>query len=171
MLADLLSKRATVATLGFVIPSMLAMGAGLTVAQIFAPLRNARLVVLALLANFVLMPLCAFALAKMLSLDEPLGVGLLLLGCAAGAPFLPKLAELARGNLPFAVGAMVLLMVITVAYLPTVLPLLLPGVTVNPVKIAQSLALLMLLPLAIGLFVIALYVISYCSFALGFPVG
>jgi hypothetical protein len=25
--------------------------------------------------------------------------------------------------------------------------------------------------LAIGLFVIALYVISYCSFALGFPVG
>jgi BASS family bile acid:Na+ symporter len=136
---------------------MLAMGAALSVSQILEPLRNARLVVLALLANFVLMPLCAFALAKMLSLDEPLGVGLLLLGCAAGAPFLPKLAELARGNLPFAVGAMVLLMVITVAYLPIVLPLLLPGVTVNPGKIAQSLALLMLLPLAIGLFVKARY--------------
>jgi BASS family bile acid:Na+ symporter len=59
--------------------------------------------------------------------------------------------------LPFGVGAMVLLMVITVAYLPIVLPLLLPGVTVNPVKIAQSLVLLMLLPLAIGLFVKARY--------------
>ena len=85
MLEELLSKGATVATLSFVVLSMLAMGAGLTVPQIFAPLHNARLVVLALLANFVLMPLSAFALAKILSLDEPLGVGLLLLGCAAGA--------------------------------------------------------------------------------------
>jgi BASS family bile acid:Na+ symporter len=55
--------------------------------------------VFALLANFVLMPLAALALAKVLWLDEPFGVGLLLLGCAAGAPFLPKLAELAKGNL------------------------------------------------------------------------
>jgi bile acid:Na+ symporter, BASS family len=154
---ELLSKAVTVAMLSFVVSSMLAMGTALSVSQIVEPLRNVRLVVLALLANFMLMPLGAFALAKMLSLDEPLGIGLLLLGCAAGAPFLPKLAELAKGNLPFAVGAMVLLMVITVAYLPIVLPLLLPGVTVNPVKIAQSLALLMLLPLAVGLFVKARY--------------
>jgi bile acid:Na+ symporter, BASS family len=154
---ELLSKAVTVAMLSFVVSSMLAMGAALTVSQIFDPLRNARLVVLALVANFVLMPLGAFALAKVLWLDEPLGVGLLLLGCAAGAPFLPKLAQLAKGNLPFGVGAMVLLMVITVAYLPIVLPLLLPGVTVNPVRIAQSLVLLMLLPLAIGLFVKARY--------------
>jgi bile acid:Na+ symporter, BASS family len=154
---ELLSKAATVAMVSFVVSSMLAMGAALTVSQIFDPLRNARLVMLALVANFVLMPLGAFALAKVFWLDEPLGVGLLLLGCAAGAPFLPKLAQLAKGNLPFGVGAMVLLMVITVAYLPIVLPLLLPGVTVNPVRIAQSLVLLMLLPLAIGLFVKARY--------------
>ena len=98
---ELLSKAATVAMLSFVVSSMLAMGAGLTVSRISEPLRNVRLVVLALLANFVLMPLGAFALAKMLWLDEPFGLGLLLLGCAAGAPFLPKLAELAKGNLAF----------------------------------------------------------------------
>src|SRR6476646_3151550 len=154
---ELLSKAVTVAMLSFVVSSMLAMGLALSVSQILEPLRNARLVVLALLANFVLMPLSAFALARILSLDEPLGVGLLLLGCAAGAPFLPKLAELARGNLPFAVGAMVLLMVITVAYLPIVLPLLLPGVTVQPWDIARSLLLLMLLPLVIGLALKARY--------------
>jgi len=127
------------------------MGTGLTVAQIIEPLRSARLVVLSLFANFVLMPLVAFALAKVLWLDEPFAVGLLLLGCAAGAPFLPKLAELAKGNLAFAVGAMVLLMAVTVVYLPIVLPLMLPGVTVEPWKIARSLVLLMLLPLAAGL--------------------
>jgi bile acid:Na+ symporter, BASS family len=151
MLAELLSKAATIAMLSFVVSSMLAMGAGLTIPQIAEPLRNTRLVVLALLANFVLMPLGAIALAKVLQLDEPFAVGLLVLGCAAGAPFLPKLAELAKGNLAFAVGAMVLLMVGTVAYLPIVLPLLLPGITVNAWEIARSLLLLMLLPLAMGL--------------------
>jgi bile acid:Na+ symporter, BASS family len=157
MLMELLSKAATVAMLSFVVSSMLAMGAGLTVSQISEPLRNARLVVLALLANFVLMPLGAIALAKVLWLDEPFGVGLLLLGCAAGAPFLPKLAELAKGNLAFAVGAMVLLMVVTVGFLPIVLPLLLPGITVDAWEIARSLLLLMLLPLAIGLALKARY--------------
>jgi BASS family bile acid:Na+ symporter len=157
MLIDLLSKAATVAMLSFVVSSMLAMGAGLTVSQISEPLRNARLVILALLANFVLMPLGAVVLTKVLWLDEPFGIGLLLLGSAAGAPFLPKLAELAKGNLAFAVGAMVLLMVVTVGYLPIVLPLMLPGVTVDAWKIARSLVLLMLLPLATGLALKARY--------------
>ena len=87
----------------------------------------------------------------MLRLDEPLKEGLLLLGTAAGAPFLPKLAELAKGNLPFAVGIMALLTLGTVGYLPLVLPLLLSDVTVDSAKIARWLSLLMLLPLAAGL--------------------
>jgi BASS family bile acid:Na+ symporter len=53
--------------------------------------------------------------------------------------------------MPFAVGLMVVLMVITVGYLPIVLPLLLEDVSVNPANIARSLILLMLIPLAAGL--------------------
>ena len=148
---ELMQKAIPVVTLIFILSSMLGMGLGLTVSQIITPLRNPRLVVLSLLANFVLMPLTALGLAKVLQLDEPLGVGLLLLGTAAGAPFLPKLAQLAKGSLAFSVGLMTLLMVVTVVYLPLVLPLLLPGVSVNPVKIASSLFLFMLVPLALGL--------------------
>lgn len=155
-----MQKATSVAMLIFVLSSMLAMGFGLTVSQIITPLRNARLVVLSLLANFVLMPLAAVALAALLRLDQPLGVGLLLLGTAAGAPFLPKLAQIAKGNLAFAVGLMVLLMVVTVGYLPLVLPVLLPGVSVNPAKIARSLFLLMLLPLAGALAVKARYAVA-----------
>ena len=151
MLMEVLSTASDVAMLCFVVSSMLAMGTALRVGQIVEPLRNVRLVVLALVANFILMPFGAFLLAHVLGLDPSFGIGLLVLGCAAGAPFLPKLAELAKGDIPFAVGAMVLLMIVTVAYLPIVLPFLLPGVTVKPMQIAQSLVLLMLLPLGIGL--------------------
>lgn len=150
MLVEVLTK---VALLSFLLSSMLALGLGLTLDQIAEPLRDWRAVAVALGLNFVLMPLCALGLAKVLQLDQPFGVGLLLLGAAAGAPFLPALAKLASGNLPYSVALMVLLMVVTIVYLPIALPLLLPGVRVNPLQIAQSLVLLMLVPLGIGLFV------------------
>jgi BASS family bile acid:Na+ symporter len=63
----------------------------------------------------------------------------------------------AKGDIAFAVGLMVLLMVVTIIYVPIVLPLLLSGVTVNPWDIAKSLILLMLLPLVIALFIKARY--------------
>src|SRR5437016_9351967 len=132
--------------LTFVLSSMLAVGLSLTVREILAPLRNYRLIVLALLANFALMPLAAHVITKLLRLDQPLGIALLLLGTAAGAPFLPLLARISKGNLAFAVGLMVLLMVVTVGYMPLVLPLLLEGVSVDPMKIGRSLVFLMMLP-------------------------
>lgn len=150
-LTELLIKGASASVVVFVLSSTLGVGLSLTVGQIVTPLRNPRLIVLALLANFVLTPLAALALWRVLGLHEPLGVGLLLCGLAAGAPFLLKLAEFARGDMAFAVGLMVLLMVLTVGYVPLVLPLLLTGTAVNPAKIAQSLVVLMLIPLATGL--------------------
>jgi BASS family bile acid:Na+ symporter len=150
---ELLAKEVPPTMLVFVVSSMLAVGLGLTMSEIVAPLRNIRLVLFALIANFVLMPLAAILIARLLRLEQPLGVALLLLGAAAGAPFLPKLASVARGNLALAVGLMVLLMVLTVAYMPLVLPLLLEGVSVDALKIAKSLLLLMLSPLAVGLLI------------------
>jgi BASS family bile acid:Na+ symporter len=144
---DLKQAAISTCTIVFVLSSMLGMGLGLRVADIAAPLRNRRLVTLSLVANFIVMPALAVALARLLRLDEALGIGLLLLGASGGAPLLPKLAQMARGNLAFAVGLMVLLMVITVGYIPIVLPALLPGISVNPAQIARSLVVLMLLPL------------------------
>ena len=148
---EFLAKIIPFAVLAFVVSSMLAVGLGLTVTEIVAPLRSGRLLAAALGANFVLMPLAAFAIARGLQLAEPLGIALLLLASAAGAPFLPKLVGVAKGDLARSVGVMVLLMVVTVGYMPLVLPHLLAGVSVDAAKIARSLVFLMLLPLAVGL--------------------
>lgn len=137
----------------FIVSSMLAMGMSLLLVEILAPLRNARLVIPALLANFVLVPLWAYLVTRLVPLAQPLQIGLIVLSTAAGAPFLPKLVQVARGNIGFGVGLMVLLMVFSVGYMPFVLPLLLPGVSVNPWDIAKSLLVLMLVPLTIGLLI------------------
>lgn len=150
-LTELLIKGSSLAVVVFVVSSTLGVGLSLTVGQILAPLKNPRLVALSLIANFVLAPLAALGLWRGLGLDESLGIGLLLCGLAAGAPFLIKLAEFAKADLAFAVGLMVLLMVVSVGYVPLALPWFLEGTTVNPAKIAQSLVVMMLIPLAAGL--------------------
>ncbi len=157
MMEEFLTALQNLFTLAFVLSSMLSMGLSLTVPQIIAPLRNTRLVMMALVANFIIVPAAAFILSRVIPMDQELQIGLILFGCAAGAPFLPKLAQIAKANVAFAVGLMTLLMVVTVIYLPVVLPLLLPGVTVDAGAIAISLLWQMLLPLGIGLFIRARY--------------
>ncbi len=147
----------TLGVLIFVITSMLGMGFSLTIPQIMAPLKNRKLIIISLVANFVLVPILALLIIGIIPLSEGLQIGLILGGFAAGAPFLPKLVQVAKGDMAFTAGLMVLLMVITVAYLPIVLPFVLTGVQVNPWEIARSLVVLMLIPLAIALFIRARY--------------
>lgn len=150
-MSEVLETLQNLFTFAFVVSSMLAMGLSLTVGQIVEPLRSVRLVLLALLANFVIVPATAYLLAQVIPMDDQLQIGLILMGSAAGAPFLPKLAQIAKANVPFAVGLMALLIVATVVYLPLVLPLLLPGVDVDARQIALTLFGEMLVPLGIGL--------------------
>jgi predicted Na+-dependent transporter len=144
-------------TLVFVVTSMLVMGLSLTMANILAPLRNSRLVMAVLAANFILAPALAYGIGRLLPLSDGLRFGLILVSTAAGAPFLPRLAQLAKGDVAFAVGLMTLLVVTTIFYMPIMLPLLLRGVTVNPWQIARTLILLIFLPLTLGLLINSRY--------------
>ncbi len=156
-MSEIIGVIAQLSALTFILTSMLAMGLSLTVKQIIDPLRNVRVVILALLANFILVPALAYLITVLIPLDNGLATGLIIAGAAAGAPFLPKLVQVAKGNAAFSVGLMTLLMVVTVIYLPIMLPILLPGASVSPWDIAKSLIMTMLLPLGIGLFIKARY--------------
>jgi len=148
---EFFSVIAAISGLSFVVASMLAMGLSLTMAQILQPLKNVRLVILALVANFVLVPLLAYGITRLIPLDQSLQIGLIVLSTVAGAPFLVKEVQAAKGNLALGVGLMFLLMIVTIIYVPLALPVLLPGVEVNPWDIAKSLIMTMLLPLVLGL--------------------
>lgn len=150
-MGELLEHLSSFAVLVFVVTCMATAGLGLSVGDVVAPLRRVRLVAAAVLANFVIAPALAYALTAVIPLDRPYAVGLLLLGGAAGAPFLPKLAELAKGDLAFSVGLMLLLMVGSVVFMPVVLPVLIPGLAAEPWPLLRPLLLTMLLPLAAGM--------------------
>src|SRR5215475_15830413 len=91
--------------IGFVVGHLLALGMRLTVQEIIAPLRRPRLVVLALVANFVLGPVFAYLSAQLISVVIPLErgyvIGLMIIGSAAVSPMLPKWVKLAKGDLGF----------------------------------------------------------------------
>jgi BASS family bile acid:Na+ symporter len=156
-MADVLTTLIAVFGLVFVVGSMLAMGFSLTPKTIVQPLRNVRLVILALLSNFVIVPAIIIGLSSIVPLNGDIKIGMYILALAAGAPFVPKLTQFAKGNIAFGVGVMTLLMVVTVIVLPTVLPLIVPGVRVDPWAVAQPLIFLMLIPLGIGLLVKSRY--------------
>ena len=147
----------TLGTLVFIITSMVGMGFSVTIPQIIAPLRNTRLVLLSLAANFIIVPILVLLIVRLLPLSPGLQTGLVLCGMAAGAPFLSKLVQVAKGDLAFTLGLMVLLMVVSVLFMPLVLPFVLTGVQVSPWEIAKSLVLLMLIPLGIAIFIRARY--------------
>jgi predicted Na+-dependent transporter len=146
-----LELSAKVAIFIFVVTSMLGVGLGLSLSQILESLRSTRLVFSSLAANVVLVPMLAYFIIRVIPLAQPLDIGIALLGTGAGAPFLPKLAEFARGNLAFAVGLMFLLMTVTIVYMPIVLPVLLPTAHVGVWAIARPLVTVMLMPLTVGL--------------------
>ena len=156
-MSEVLTAVTQVGVLAFVVASMVAMGLGLTVDRIVGPLREVRTLALLLAANFVVVPVVAIAAARLLPVDEATGTALVIYGCCAGAPFLPKLAQMAKADVATSVGTMVLLMVVTVGYAPLVLPLAVEGVQVDAGQIAGSLVVFMLVPLGIALAVRARY--------------
>ena len=148
-MSETLQRIADVSILAFVVSSMLVMGMSERLGDVVAPLKNPRMVTAALIVNFVAAPLLALLLSRVIPLQPAHAIGLLLLGGGAGTPFIPKLAEVAGGNLAFSVAIMVLLMFGSIVFMPVALPYLVPGLSADPLAIAKPLVLL-LLPLAIG---------------------
>jgi predicted Na+-dependent transporter len=138
------------ATIAFAASSMFGVGLGHSARKILGPLRHKRRVFRALAANFLFAPALAYLLVHLLGLEKPLALGLILAGTAAGAPFLLKLSQAAGGDVALAATALVLLLPITVLYLPVALPLLVPEARVSATAIARPLVLSMLVPLGAG---------------------
>jgi bile acid:Na+ symporter, BASS family len=152
-MSELLPRLSDLSVQVFAIASMASVGLRYTLREILAPLRDLWAVALALVANFAAVPMLAFLILQAIELDTPYAIGLDLAASAAGAPMIVKLTQLSGGNVAFSAGLLVLLIVVSIAYMPFVVPLLAPRSEISAWAIAGPLVMTMLLPLATGLLV------------------
>jgi len=136
----------------FVVATMFSLGLGLTLRQIAATASRFNLMGRALLVNIVLIPLLAFILVRVLPTNPQLAIGVLLMAMAPGAAFGPKLTQMARAYVPLSVGVVAIVAVLIVVTLPATAALTLPSETVvDSAALVQSMVLVEILPLALGL--------------------
>ncbi|OEU83001.1 MAG: hypothetical protein BA865_08795 [Desulfobacterales bacterium S5133MH4] len=137
--------------------SMVTMGLSLTVSQIVEPFKNIRMVILSLIANFLIVPLFAFGIVWLLPVSEGVRIGIILVSLGGGAPFIPMVVKTAKGRVPGAIGLMLLLLIVTIVFMPIAVPLIFSGASVSSSAIAKSLIFSMLIPLLLALFVRAYF--------------
>lgn len=111
-------------------------------------------VIIGCTAQFVVMPLLAWTLARLFQLDEALTVGVVLVGCCPGGTASNVITYLAKGDLAVSVG-MTGVSTLLAPVLTPLLVLLLAGKTVDVDVVAMFLSILwvVILPIVAGLIV------------------
>jgi BASS family bile acid:Na+ symporter len=122
-----------------------------------ASTRPVLLVLLAVFANYVLVPAVTLGLLYLFQADPMVSAGFFILAVCPGAPVGPPITGLAKGNVPWAVGMMVILAGLSVFLAPALLSLLLAwtapasDLRVDYLAILRTLLVAQMLPLAAGL--------------------
>lgn len=137
----------------FMAGSLLDMGLRLNLKDAIQGLRNFRFVAHTLVWSFVFCPALAWLITRIIPLEPPYATGLLLLGMAPCAPFVPMLVEKAKGDLGTTAAFMLLASLGTVVCMPFTVPLLTKGLSASPWAIAKPLLIVVLIPMAIGVII------------------
>jgi BASS family bile acid:Na+ symporter len=134
----------------FTVANLAAMGLQVRMPEVVVALRNRKSVVLIFVWGWVLGPAVGYLITKVLPLEDPYVVVVLLCSLAPCAPFLQQMVGKARGDMGFAGAFVPLVMIGTVILMPLMAPLLIKGVTISTASLAKPLLLTILLPLIIG---------------------
>ncbi len=139
-----------IAIVTFAVSSMFAVGLRYKVAELLRPMRDVLGVGLALFANFVLTPLLAIVLLRVVPLEPAYQAGLIVVATAAGAPLLVKLVANAKEDVAFASSILILLLLASIALMPVLVPWLTGSTSVSARSIAVPLLTQMFAPLVLG---------------------
>ena len=134
----------------FTVSNLAAMGLQVRMPEVVAALRLKKALALIFVWGWVVGPLLGIAITRVLPLEEPYVIVVLLSSLAPCAPFLQQMVSKARGNMGFAGALIPIVAVGTVVLMPLMAPLLIRGLEIDAWAIAKPLLLTILLPLIIG---------------------
>jgi BASS family bile acid:Na+ symporter len=127
------------------------LGLSLSPQQIVAPLARVPVLVGAVIANSIVIPLLAIGVCNLLPLASEARVGVELAAMAAGGPVGMKAAELSkRSDLAMALSFTIVLQIINIVAAPLWATQIVSGATVDPMTIVTDLLVLVLAPLVVG---------------------
>jgi BASS family bile acid:Na+ symporter len=135
----------------FMAGSLLQMGLKLDLKKAASALGDIRFMLTAVLWSFAIGPAFAVLLTKVLPLEQPYGVGLILLGLAPCAPFVPLLSERAGADLNHVAAYLLLASIGVEIMMPVAIPVLVPELPADVWAISRPLLIFIALPLAIGI--------------------
>lgn len=133
---------------------MFGMGLTLNLQDFKIVFSRPRDVIVGCLAQFTIMPLLAWGLSRLFSLDEALTLGVVLVGCCPGGTASNVITYLAKGDLALSVG-MTGVSTLLAPFLTPILTWLLAGKTVdvNIVSMFLSILWVVILPIVVGFIV------------------
>jgi BASS family bile acid:Na+ symporter len=134
----------------FTVSNLAAMGLQVKVPDVVVALRNKKSLAQIFVWGWVVGPAFGYLITRVLPLDEPYVVVVLLASLAPCAPFLQQMVGKARGDMGFAGALIPLVAVGTVVLMPLMAPLLIKGLTISAWALAKPLLLTILLPLIVG---------------------
>ena len=134
----------------YAVANLASMGLELNLREAILSLRSVRVLALTLGWSWVVGPVLAVLLTKVLPMAESYAMGLLIFSLAPTAPALPLFIRIARADMSLAAAIMPLSVVGTVVLMPLLAPFLIPGLTMSSWAIGKPLLLTVLLPLVIG---------------------
>jgi BASS family bile acid:Na+ symporter len=142
----------------FIVTAALGNGLSITAPAIVGPLKaHTQLDVMLILGNFIVVPVLVIGLTALLPFDPQIKMAFAALALTAGAPFIPWLVSLAKGDLAYSGATVLLLTIGTWIILPLALPVVLTalgtGATPSVWLLLWPMLLFMLLPLVAGVFI------------------
>jgi predicted Na+-dependent transporter len=134
------------------------LGMSFTVRQLVAPLRRVVLVGAMIVLNALVIPAVAWGIARATPMANEYVAGLVLATIGMGSAGALKGAQLAKGaDLPLAVSLVVVLQLVDIVAVPLWAGHVVSGASISAWDIVKDLLLLVLAPLAAGLFLKARY--------------
>ena len=107
------------------------------------------------LTNFVVVPVLIYLIRLWLPLSPEVKIGILLMAAAPVAPMAPPFVGMAKGDVPYSVGLMAIVAVLSIVLTPLILSLTMPGgegaLVLDPMQIVKTLVTVQLIPIAAGM--------------------
>jgi bile acid:Na+ symporter, BASS family len=144
-------------SIALVLAMAIAAGLKVRIDEVVSALKRTRLILAGLVASFILMPLITVILLHVFHAPPLVAAGFLIVSVCAGAPIAAPGTTVAKGDVPYAVGLMIVSAVLSVVLAPLLLALLLarlPGagsLTIDYIGISKTLLFSQIIPLGLAL--------------------